>query len=170
MAPMVATPRPASPNVALATMPSATTPSAAGKRGTQCLSPRRTTTAASETAKVRIDVSGSARASPSKSRKKPTLWRCSPSSFGSWSTTMTAPIPALNPASTGSEMKLATKPSLATAARISINPTSNESVASAAICRVGATPGTASASAGPVRMAMVVVVLTLSTGERPRAA
>ena len=33
-----------------------------------------------------------------------------PSSFGTWSSTITSPMPALNPVRTGSEMKLATKP------------------------------------------------------------
>ena len=43
----------------------------------------------------------SARRSTSRSRKKPALWIWIPSSFGIWSTTITRPMPDLNPVSTG---------------------------------------------------------------------
>ena len=46
----------------------------------------------------------------------------SPSSFGTWSSTITSPMPALKPVSTGAEMKLATKPSRITEASIRIAP------------------------------------------------
>ena len=51
------------------------------------------------------------------SRTNPPLRMCMPSNFGIWSTTITSPIPALNPTSTGSEMKLAMKPSRSSEAR-----------------------------------------------------
>ena len=64
-----------------------------------------------------------------------------PSSFGSWSTTMTRPMPDLKPVSTGSEMKLATKPSRSSDASASRTPTSTASVAAAAISSPASPPG-----------------------------
>ena len=52
-----------------------------------------------------------------------------PSSFGTWSSTITRPMPALKPVSTGAEMKLATKPRRSSRASSSIAPTSAVSVA-----------------------------------------
>ena len=96
------------------------------------------------------------------------MWK--PSSFGIWSATMTAPTPALKPASTGSEMKFATNPKRSAAATSKTSPTSTVSVAAAVASPAASAPGTASDSADPTRMAIVVVVLTLRTAERPRAA
>ncbi|MDT4854921.1 hypothetical protein FQZ97_892490 [compost metagenome] len=92
-----------------------------------------------------------------------------PSNFGIWSTTMTIPMPALNPTNTGSEMKLATNPSRRRPASTRIAPTSNASVA-AAVRRAAGVPDETSASAAPARMAMVVVVLTLRGREVPNRA
>ncbi len=83
---------------------------------------------------------------------------------------MTTPIPALNPTSTGSEMKLATKPRRKTQATIRIAPTSRVSVAAARSSAAVSPVGTAGASAAPVRIAIVVVVLTLKTREVPSQA
>ncbi|MNE69459.1 hypothetical protein D3C80_1651850 [compost metagenome] len=95
---------------------------------------------------------------------------CVPSSLGIWSSTMTTPMPALNPTSTGSEMKLATKPSRSIPATIRIAPTISASVADAA-SNVAASPsGLIWPSAEPARMANVVVVLTLSGRELPSSA
>ncbi len=83
---------------------------------------------------------------------------------------MTSPIPALKPVSTGSEMKLATTPRRSTEARISMTPTRNASVAEAVNSAPASPLGTTSASWAPVRIARVVVVLTLSGREVPRIA
>ena len=93
-----------------------------------------------------------------------------PSSFGTWSTTITRPMPDLNPVSTGSEMKFATKPSRSTVASTSTSPTMTDSVAAATASSADPPPGAASASADAVRMAMVVVVLTLSGRDVPSSA
>ena len=90
--------------------------------------------------------------------------------MGAWSSTITSPIPALKPVSTGSEMKLATKPSRSRRAASSTRPVSTASVADAATSAAGAAFGAASASAAALRMPSVVVVLTLSTRELPSAA
>jgi hypothetical protein len=83
---------------------------------------------------------------------------------------MTSPIPALKPVSTGSEIKLATTPRRSTAASISITPTRQASVAAAVSSAAGSPLGTTTASCAPVRIASVVVVLTLSGRELPRMA
>ena len=96
------------------------------------------------------------------------MWK--PSSFGIWSRTMTTPIPALNPIRTGSEMKFATKPSRRIQAATRIAPTINVSVAEARRSAPESAPGTTSASSAPVRIASVVVPLTLNTRDVPSAA
>src|SRR5262245_55190603 len=83
---------------------------------------------------------------------------------------MTRPIPDLNPVSTGSEMKLATNPRRTAAATMSIPPTSNARVAAAGISSPGDPFGAASLNDAPVRIAIVVVVLTLSGREVPSTA
>ena len=93
-----------------------------------------------------------------------------PSSFGTWSSTMTSPIPALNPTSTGSEMKFATNPKRRTAATTRKMPTSNASVAEALDRDPKSPPAPACPRAAAVRMASVVVVLTLSGREVPTTA
>ncbi|CAG4902349.1 hypothetical protein R69919_03066 [Paraburkholderia gardini] len=90
-----------------------------------------------------------------------------PSSFGIWSTTMTIAIPALNPVSTGPEMKFARKPSRNTDASTRITPTINVSVAVAIISSAGLPSGAARPSAAATRMASVVVVLTPSGRDVP---
>ncbi len=87
------------------------------------------------------------------------MWK--PRSFGTWSSTMTTPMPALKPIRTGSEMKLATKPSRRTDATTRIAPTRSVSVAEARRrdCRVPP-PAATPLSSAPTRMAIVVVVLT----------
>ena len=84
----------------------------------------------------------------SKSRKKPALSMWMPSSFGIWSTTITRPMPDLNPVSTGSEMKFATKPSRSTDAATSMAPISTASVAPAAISVAGVAVGRHAAEFG----------------------
>ncbi len=93
-----------------------------------------------------------------------------PRSFGIWSTTITSPIPDLKPVSTGSEMKFATKPSLSAEASTSIAPTTIASVADAATRSAAAALGAASPRAAADKIAIVVVVLTLSGREVPRTA
>ena len=82
---------------------------------------------------------------------------------------MTRPILDLNPVRTGSEMKFATKPRRMADASNSSTPTSTASVAEA-VTRSAPPPGATRASSAPVRMASVVVVLTLSTREVPSRA
>ena len=96
------------------------------------------------------------------------MWK--PRSFGIWSRTMTTPIPALNPIRTGSEMKFATKPSRRSEATDQDRPTSSVSVADARSSAAGSPARATAASWAPVRIAIVVVVLTLSTLDVPRKA
>jgi hypothetical protein len=83
---------------------------------------------------------------------------------------MTMPIPALNPTSTGSEMKLARKPSRSRDAAARIAPTSTPSVATARIAAAGSPCGASPARLAPTRIAIVVVVLTLRTRDDPSTA
>ena len=91
--------------------------------------PISTAKVAAATASVIIDVWGRCCVTLTRSRKKFCLVMWIPSSFGTWSSTITRPMPALKPVSTGVEMKVATKPSLSTRAASSIAPTSAVSVA-----------------------------------------
>ena len=75
------------------------------------------------------DVSGRCCTTASRSRKNPSFAMWMPRSFGTWSSTMTRPMPALKPVSTGAEMKLATKPRRSRRAASRIAPTSAVSVA-----------------------------------------
>ena len=93
-----------------------------------------------------------------------------PRSFGIWSTTITSPIPALKPISTGSEMKLAMNPNRRNDASTSMPPTNSPRVAKALMRDAGSPPGATWPRSTPVRMAIVVVVLTLSGREVPSAA
>ena len=83
---------------------------------------------------------------------------------------MTTPIPALKPDSTGSEMKLARKPTRKMDATTSRTPTIKARLAAARSRRAGSPLGTTRARSVPVRIAIVVVVLTLSTRELPSTA
>ncbi|MNC49296.1 hypothetical protein D3C75_984660 [compost metagenome] len=80
------------------------------------------------------------------------------------------PMPALKPTSTGSEMKLATKPRRKAPANTRKTPTSTVRVAAAVASRAGSPAAPTSPSAVAVRMARVVVVLTLSGRELPSSA
>ena len=93
-----------------------------------------------------------------------------PRSFGTWSSTITRPIPALKPVSTGAEMKFATNPSFSSLASTSIAPTSAASVAVAVTSFAGSPSGTTSPSCVPARIASVAVELTLSTRDVPSSA
>ena len=130
-APTVATPCAGRSSSAEAATAAATATSGAGTRGTKCSSPKISTTIAAETASVTRDVCGRCARIAKMSRKKPVFSMCTPSSFGNWSTTITNPMPDLNPTSTGSEMKFATKPSRSTQAASSTSPTITASVAAA---------------------------------------
>ena len=83
---------------------------------------------------------------------------------------MTTPMPDLKPVRTGSEMKFAMKPSRSNEPSASRTPTSTDSVAAATIRAAGSPPGAERASCEAVRMAMVVVVLTLSGRDVPSSA
>ena len=106
----------------------------------------------------------------SRSGKKPCLVMWVPRSLGIWSSTITRPMPALNPVNTGAEMKSATNPRRITRASTSIAPTSAVSVAVAVTSLAGSPSGTTSASSVPARIASVVVELTLSTRDVPSSA
>jgi len=83
---------------------------------------------------------------------------------------MTSPMPALKPVSTGVDMKFARNPSRRTDAPISSTPVSAVSVAAATVSLTGSPSGTANPSCAPVRIASVVVELTLSTRDVPMSA
>ena len=122
------------------------------------------------TARVGSDVSGMACTIASRLWKKVPLGKWMPSSLGTWSSTMTSPIPALKPISTGSEMKLATKPSRSSEASRRMAPTRKVSVAEALIKDAGSPSGATWPSWAAARMASVVVVLTLSGRDVPTTA
>ena len=83
---------------------------------------------------------------------------------------MTRPMPALNPVSTGVDMKLATNPSRSSRASNSMTPTIAVSVAVAVMRRAGSPSGTLIPSCVPARIASVAVELTLSTRDVPSSA
>ena len=93
-----------------------------------------------------------------------------PRSFGTWSRTITSPIPALKPINKGPEMKLAMKPSRRNEARARMAPTRSVKVAEALNSAAGLPLGTTWLSCAAAKMAMVVVVLTLSGREVPNTA
>ena len=132
--------------------------------------PISTSSVATATASVISDVSGTWCARLSTSRKNPAFAMWIPRSFGTWSRTITRPMPALKPVRTGVEMKLATNPRRSTVASISKTPTSAVSVATTVISFAGSPSGTARPSCVPVRIPRVVVELTLSTADEPSSA
>ena len=138
----------------------------AGARGATCSSATSSPSSTTASSIVGIDVSGNCCASATRSRKKPVFAKWTPSSFGSWSTTITRPMPDLKPVSTGSEMKEATNPRRRSDASPSRTPTSTDSVAAAAMSAAASPPGAARPSSAAVRMAIVVVVLTLERSRR----
>ena len=80
---------------------------------------------------------------------------------------MVSPTPALNPISTGSEMKLATTPIRSTDATSSMPPTRQAKVPVAAISASLEPFGATWCKAEAVRMAIVEVVVTLSGRDEP---
>ena len=104
------------------------------------------------------------------SRKNPALVMWMPNSFGTWSSTITSPTPALKPVSTGDEMKLETKPRRITRASSSATPTNAASVAVAVTSFAGSPSGTTMPSCAPARIASVLVELTLRTRDEPSSA
>ena len=170
ISPTIETPIFSSPRNQAAAIPPPTATSGAGECGQSRSIAIRTAKVARATISVIVEVSGRWLATLTTSKKKPCLVMWMPSNLGSWSSTITRPMPALNPVRTGVDMKLATKPSLKSRATTSAAPTSNVSVAVAITSRAGSPSGTASPSSVATRMAMVVVELTLSTREVPSSA
>ena len=132
--------------------------------------PISTANVATATASVINEVSGTCCATLRTSGKNPCLVMWMPRSFGTWSSTITRPMPALKPVRTGVEMKFATNPSFSSLATTSIAPTSAVSVAVAVTSFAGSPSGTTSPSCVPARMASVVVELTLRTRDVPSSA
>jgi hypothetical protein len=124
--PTDSTGRPNRPNAAI---PAATAISGAGRRGVKRSSPSRITIVAIPTASAASDVSGRLSAMRSRFWRKFPFAKWTPSSFGTWSSTITVPIPALKPISTGSEMKFATKPRRSSEASARKPPTRSVNVA-----------------------------------------
>ncbi len=168
--PMASTPRASSPRRAIAAIPAATTTSGAGTLGRKCSNARSSAMVPTPTRSVGQEVSGMLRKRAARLRKKPVLGKWTPRSFGSWSNTMTSPIPALKPTSTGSEMKSATKPSRRSEATTRTPPTRRASAAAVLTRAAGSPSGATADSCAAVRMAIVVVVLTDSAREVPRSA
>ena len=168
--PTVDTPSAFSPNSHDAAMPPPTATRGAGECGHSFSMPISTANVAAATASVSSDVSGRCCTTLATSRKNPCLSMWMPSSFGTWSSTITRPMPALKPVSTGVEMKFATNPRFSSRATISIAPTSAVSVAVAVTSFAGSPSGTASPNWVPARMASVVVELTESTRDVPSSA
>ena len=170
IAPTVETPDPDRSKYQEAAIATAIATSDAGEWGHHRSKPITTASVARPTASVRSEVAGRCCAIARRSAKKPCLAMCSPNSLGTWSSTMTSAIPALKPVSTGVEMKVATNPSRRIRAAIRNAPTSSVSVAVAMASLTASPSGTARPSSVPVRMASVVVELTLSTRDVPRNA
>ncbi|MNE58755.1 hypothetical protein D3C80_1538070 [compost metagenome] len=151
-------------------MPSATAIKGAGSRGVKRFMPTSSRTMNTPTATVGSEAWPTLWTVATRLCRKPPLSMCVPNSLGNWSSTMTTPMPALKPTSTGSEMKLATKPRRSNPATIRIAPTIRASVAEPA-SKVAASPsGLIWPNAEPARMARVVVVLTLSGRDVPSTA
>ncbi len=170
IAPTTATPAVCRPNSHDAPMARPTASSGAAECGFQRSSSTSSAKLAPATASVSHDIAGSSCTIAIASRKKPCLSMCTPISLGTWSSTITRPMPALKPVSTGVEMKFATKPRRSSRARISSPPTSAPSVAVATESLPGSPSGTTLPSCAPTRIASVAVELTLSTRELPSSA
>ena len=163
---------PASPNRLMPAIPAATAISGAGDRGRKCSSadqqerswrPRRPGSAATCRECLERWPADCGRSVP--------LGKWMPSSFGTWSSTMTSAIPALKPISTGSEMKLATKPSRSSEASTQDGPhQESQRCRSSHQGRRIAVRERLGRAGPPARMARVVVVLTLSGREVPSSA
>ena len=170
MRPTVDTPTACSPSNHDAAMLAPTAISGAGECGFQRSIAISSAKVAVATASVAPDAAGNCCRVAARSAKKPCFAMWMPNSLGNWSSTMTSPMPALNPVSTGAEMKLATNPSRSSRAASRIAPTSTASVAVALARRAGSPSGTARPSWVPVRIASVAVELTLSTRDEPSSA
>ena len=90
-----------------------------------------------------------------------------PTSFGTWSSTMTSPMPALKPVSTGVDMKFATKPEPEDRRADQQHAGQRGQRRGCAVSLTGSPSGTTNPSCAPVRIASVVVELTLSTRDVP---
>jgi hypothetical protein len=114
-------------------MPMATATSAPGTSGSQRLRPRTTARQTRPIARLAAFVAGS---SP---RKCHSCWKkfpepfSTPNSFGSCPTRMVRASPMMKPLSTGSEMKLATKPSRRAPATMPSTPVTTASAAVSAM-------------------------------------
>ena len=108
--------------------------------------PINSTSMVSPTARVAKDVSGISRTVASKFWTKLPLGKCTPRILGIWSSTITRPIPALKPTSTGSEMKLAMNPIRRTEANTRKPPTSRVNIIAALSSAVALPPGATSPS------------------------
>jgi hypothetical protein len=168
--PTTSTPAACSPSTAEVAIEAPTASRGAGDFGSRRSRPKTSASTPSETSTVAMDDAGSCCTIAITSRKKPVLSTWMPSSFGTWSTTITRPMAVLKPASTGSEMKFATKPKRSALASSSTTPTMIDRVAATATSSPVSPPGATAARAEAVRMAMVVVVLTLSGREVPSSA
>ena len=168
--PTMETPMLSSPSSADAARPAITARSGAGECGLKRSMPMMSASMMSESTRVGTETSDRSRAMETILCRNPPLSKCCPSSLGTWSTTITAPMPALKPVNTGSEIKLAIKPNRRTAASISMAPTSSARVAAAAMYSPAVPFGATSASSVAVRIAMVVVVLILSGRDVPKKA
>ena len=168
--PTIETPAAFSPKNHDAAMLPPTATSGAGECGHSRSMPISTANVATATARVISDVSGTWCATFRTSRKNPCLVIWMPRSFGTWSSTITSPIPALKPVSTGADMKFATNPSFNSLASSSSAPTSAASVAVAVTSPAGLPSGTTNPNCVPARIASVVVELTLNTRDEPSSA
>ena len=110
MRPTIETPSASRPRNHAAAIPPPTATSGAGECGQSRSITTRIASVAIATASVSTEVSGTCWTTLSRSGKKPCLVMWVPSSLGIWSSTITRPMPALNPVRTGAEMKSATKP------------------------------------------------------------
>ncbi len=168
--PTVSTPSAGSPNSVTPATAAATTSSGAGARGTKRSNATSAPIVRPPTAIVISEACGRPCTIAARLWKNPPFVKCMPSSLGSWSVTITSAMPALNPIRTGSEMKLARKPSRRIDASTRMPPTSRPRVAVAVMSAAASPPGTARSSAVETRIASVVVVLTLSGLDVPSIA
>src|SRR6516165_3759427 len=168
--PTPCTPWAPSPRNAKAAIPAPTAISGAGPRGNNRSIPSNIAIVNNPTAKVINDKFGRPSAIEMTLCRKGPFEKWMPSSLGIWSITIRSPTPALNPTRTGCEMKLARNPSRRNEASSRMAPTSMVSVTNAPTSASLSPPAAISPIWAPTNIAIVEVVLTLSTREVPAIA
>ena len=169
MLPTMATPSSSSPSALTAITPSATTTSEPGTTGANRRSPSTTASDATPTTSVRPSVSPRLETtSQSCSKKSPSPFSM-PKSFGTWPMMIVSARPTMNPFSTGSEMKLATKPSRSRPATTPMTPVVMASAA-VIVTKASSLGLTTSATAAAESAAVADIGPTMRWRDEPKTA